>query len=223
MAFTIAIVQQKGGAGKSTLLCQLAAGLLARKRKVAIVDTDPQQSTGYWLDQRARWSREEPRLIRETRSGSLALSGLAQLQAAADFVLIDTAGQESTMNRRAIRLADLALVPVQLTPLDLHATQKTVATIVSLRTEMLFVLNRVPARAKIADAMRQQLCAHDLPVARTVLGNRAIYAESMVRGRGANEMPNAGKAGAEVTALAGEIVRHAAQRGARADTRRHAA
>lgn len=46
----IAIINQKGGSGKTTTTVNLAASLLEKKRRVLVVDLDPQASTTSWLE-----------------------------------------------------------------------------------------------------------------------------------------------------------------------------
>ncbi len=46
---TIAIINQKGGSGKTTTTVNLSAALTEKKRKVLVIDLDPQASTTIWF------------------------------------------------------------------------------------------------------------------------------------------------------------------------------
>ncbi|RME56927.1 MAG: ParA family protein [Deltaproteobacteria bacterium] len=48
----IAVVNQKGGSGKTTTVVNLAAALGKRRRRVLVVDLDPQGAATAWLDAR---------------------------------------------------------------------------------------------------------------------------------------------------------------------------
>ena len=205
MALVITIVQRKGGAGKSTLACQLSATLATRGMKVTGIDLDEQQSFAHWGSMRA--VRAEAAPVGVYPSASFALStNLRRASADANIILIDTPPSIENVVSRAAREADFILAPLQLSPLDLEASLPTAKLIGAARKPALFVINRAPPRARIADQIRQLIRENHLPVAKSELGNRAAFAESLARGYGVVEVEPSSLAAAEINALADEVL-----------------
>ena len=67
--------------------------------------------------------------------------------AAAGYTLavIDTPGADTAATAAAMHLADLSLVPVRASALDLEAARPTVSALVRLGRSFAFVLNSVPS------------------------------------------------------------------------------
>jgi len=73
------------------------------------------------------------------------------------------------------------------------------------KSQALLVLNRVPARNKLADTIRAKIAEEGLPLAATQLGNRSGFAASMMEGKGIVETSPRSTGAEEIRALAAEI------------------
>lgn len=211
-ALILTIAQQKGGAGKTTLAAQLAVSIAATGRKVVAVDIDPQASLSGWHS-----------LRRETLQGDggIGLSGIAgwrlaseidRLKRAFDVVVVDSPPHAETEARIAVRIADLVLVPLQPSPMDLWATGATLDLAAKEKVPAMLVLNRAPPRGKALDAVRAAIAERKMPLAESEIGNRTVFALSMMDGLGVAEVEPAGPAAAEIAQLIAEIGRRGGKR-----------
>jgi chromosome partitioning protein len=121
MARVIAIGGLKGGTGKSTLAvnlaCQLAAGL-----RVHLIDVDRQESAQEWLAG-SKLPVVGVALPLDDRRG--AADWIRRVSAIdADLVMLDLPPQIGAATAAALILADLFLVPVAPSALDLRAAGK---------------------------------------------------------------------------------------------------
>jgi chromosome partitioning protein len=106
--------------------------------------------------------------------------------------------------------ANLVIVPVQPTPIDLWATEATLAMIAREGKRPLLILNRVPPRASLTAQMLKVIETLGPAAAESQIGNRIGFAECMGRGSTINETDPSHRGSAEVAALADEVARRLA-------------
>jgi len=221
MTTVIAIAQSKGGAGKTSLTVHLACALSSRKaepeqveaepnRRVALVDLDPLMSLTKWFHLREQRFGPDPQLTIYTGIGWRAQGEIERAKRGADIVLIDAPPQDEVALRTAVRAAAVTVVPMQLSPMDLWATWPTLELIAHEGGHALIVLNRVPPRARVADALVTEMTKAGMPLSRISLGNRTAFVASMIDGKGVTEADPRSAAATEIRLLADEVLRKAA-------------
>lgn len=203
-ARVIAVAQQKGGAGKTTLAAQLAVAW-ADKKSVALMDIDPQGSLTAWHGLRAGSDRTLNDIHLSSVSGWRVATELGRLKSDFDIVLIDCPPHADTETKNAMRAADLVVIPVQPSPMDVWATAPTAEFAAEQNTPVCLVLNRVPPRSRLVDAVREMLKDKKLKLAKNHLGNRVAFAASMMEGMGVTESERTSQASKEIKTLAKEI------------------
>lgn len=151
----LSIVSTKGGVGKTTLAVHLAVAAHQSGEGTLILDLDPQKSAVQWWKDRKRTIAE-----RGIAPGALFdvwpadAGGLAQLidraeQGGFNLIVIDTPPHADFPAARAVEMADLVLMPVRPSCLDLHAAKATIALIRDLKKPAFFVVNQVPHNSQV--------------------------------------------------------------------------
>jgi len=204
MAHIITIAQQKGGAGKTTLAVNLAIAFARQNLRVAILDTDPQGSLGRWFMTR-REKIGDAGLDFATASAWGVGYECEKLSKSNDIVIIDTPPKVDSDLKPALREADLILVPVGSSHMDLWATDGVLDLAQRVGKSCVIVLNRVKSGTRLAEGVANAAAELSAEIATASLGQRVVYAETLGLGLSALE---AGKSAAstEVDALAAEIM-----------------
>ena len=199
MGKVIAVAQQKGGSGKTMLTAQFAVAR-AESARVAVLDIDPQGSLTIWGKLRASAPKAVPGLMVATVAGWRLASELEKLKAAHDYVLIDTPPVTDSDARRAVRAADLVLIPLNPAPPDLWAAEGTLRLAAEEKRPAVLIFNRAPAASRLRKRMEAEIAARGLVLLEVALGNRAGYANAFADGLGVTEAGPLTQAAEEIRA-----------------------
>lgn len=208
----ITIAQQKGGSGKTTVSANLAIGFLRRGKSVALVDIDPQGSLGRWFMTRIETEAGPVDQLEFATSSAWGITyEVRKLSENHDIVIIDTPPKADSDLRPALRVADLVIVPVSVSHVDLWATEGVLDLARREDKEALIVLNRARKNTRLGAEVALAAEKLNARIAEATLANRVIYAEALGQGRGAAEGRKT-PAQAEVDALTSEVAEVLANR-----------
>lgn len=188
----IAFLNQKGGTSKSTSSLHFAHWIATKKKKkVGVVDADPQRSISRWLE-----AMESTIAVTTLSTPDDLLEQIPVLAKPVDFLVVDGAGSLAESARAILFRCDLCVIPSQPSKLDLDATGDTVRLIkqaqsvrsglpkaavflaraqknTRLKTEAISLLQKIPdlkflqavihQRQITADAFGQSATVWDLP------------------------------------------------------------
>jgi len=198
---TVAVVCQKGGTGKTTLALSLAVEAVLCGLNTVMVDLDPQVSACEWNDmRREREDAPEAPVVVDAQPARLASVVAKAREAGVDLLVIDTAGRTEQAAMAAARVADLVVVPLQPSVIDLK-TVKATSDLIALAgsPERVAVLMRVKASAGARqDETRAWLERQGMPVCPATLGDRVTFQDAYAQGLGVTEYEPDGKAATEV-------------------------
>jgi chromosome partitioning protein len=198
----IGVLNQKGGVGKTTIAVNLAATYARQGRRVLLVDADPQGSSMAWSS-----ARTLPPLFPVIGGAKPTLhKDMPELARDYEVVVIDGAPRVSDLGRSAIMASDMVLIPVQPSPYDVWASAEIVQLVREAQQykenlKVAFVINRKIANTAIGRDVADALGEFAVPVLKTSLTQRVLYAESAAQGMAVFEAAPSGEATFEIGRL----------------------
>jgi chromosome partitioning protein len=179
----IVIANSKGGVGKSTIAVHLAAWLHKQGHKTVLADCDTQNSSSGWLQEAV----PEIKTVRLSGPDQI-LEELPSIAREADYVIADGPGSNTETSRTLLLCADLAIVPVKASMLEVRALKQATLALQHAhrirrgRPRAVIVLSMVGKNYRLTQDMRDAAAGLRLPVAKTALTLRQVYADSPGQG-----------------------------------------
>lgn len=210
----IVIANSKGGVGKSTLAVHLAAWLSEQGQRVTLVDCDTQHSSSEWIREAAPAVKsiclDNPDDILDE------LPGLAQDM---DYVIADGPGSQTEISRALLLKAHLAVFPCKASMLEVRALAKATGVLRQVKEvrngkpEAIIVLSMIGKKHRLTQDMKEAAVGLKLPMAKTAMTLRQIYADAPGQTKVVWEMGSRGRdAATEVKQLFRELLPEVGQR-----------
>lgn len=207
----IAFTGQKGGIGKSTTAVCLAAAAMAEGLRVLLVDADPQGTARTWGEVASESGRAAPTVV--AMGATMHRQGqLEEMAANYDLTIIDCPPRHGDIQRSALMVADVVVLPCGPTAVDAWALAGTLDVLKearALRDELhaCVLITRKQGRTALGKGARAVLETSGLGVLRTELGYRIAYQEAMATGQGVTTYSPRDPASREIKNLLEEIQR----------------
>src|SRR5690348_16596800 len=131
-ALVIALVNLKGGCGKSTIAVNLACELASGGDAVLLLDNDAQGTATHWMRHGHLPIRGEFLPLENDEDGERMARAVAAKSER--FIVLDAPAHVGAATQAAGRIADLVLIPVTASGVDLLATEAAVELLRQART-----------------------------------------------------------------------------------------
>lgn len=211
----IAIVGEKGGSGKTTLSVNIAAEMARAGRDVMLLDADPQASSSMWHAIRAENSQlaRVQCVARHFKAGQTNDNSfrdtLHDLSKRYQDLVVDTGGRDSREMRASLTVADVAVLPVQASQLDIWTVEKMSELVTAARDfnpalRAYLIISRAPTNERVKDLAEAREITADYPafeLVDTLIHERVAYRRAISEGMSVVEAGADPKAAAEIAAV----------------------
>lgn len=191
----ILILNPKGGSGKTTLATNLAASFAVSGSWPALMDLDAQGSSMRWLSKRPNEQAPIYGIAGFSRSTAVTRSWQLRVPRDCDPLIIDTPAALETHDLPEItRGADIILVPVMPSDIDIHTATKCIADLLLVAKikrsddRIGIIASRVRSNTLVSQSLMRFLMSIDIPLIAT-LRDSQNYLRAAELGVGIFEMP----------------------------------
>lgn len=175
----IAIANPKGGTGKSTTSLVLGTTLAADGASVTVMDCDRNRPIVKW---RQGQSTNPVEVMGDVTEDNV-LERIDDLRTARQFVIVDLEGTASLLTSRAIMRANLVLVPIQASAVDVEEAVRALRLVKmeeravgrSIPCRFVFTRTSVAIPSVLERAIAAELQEAGVPMLGTALNERAAF------------------------------------------------
>ena len=205
----ISVCNQKGGCGKTTVTMALAAAYGRRGQRVLVVDGDVQGSALVWSSNAGEEAPFPAVVTNLAVAGKNLPREVRKLVDEYDTILIDCPpAVESPIAHASLLIADLALMPVIPSPLDVAAAAPFMKLVqqtqqINEQLHALVLPNLVQKNTSIASGYLEHFAELPLPTTHVQFALRTSHRKAAALGTGVEVLDREAKA--EVCALLAEI------------------
>lgn len=183
----ISVTSLKGGVGKSTIAQNLAVCFAHTDYKVCIVDVDTNQSCLRWSGLRDESLPAVPVYV--LNDGIELAKNVKHLNETYEVVIIDGTPSLSQVTSKIIILADIVIIPIQPSGLDIWATEKFLERYRDAEVQKesaipaQFLINQNQS-TNLSKEVKDILEQTEIPVFKSSLRTRIAYREAVIKGLG---------------------------------------
>ncbi len=209
----LAVVNQKGGSGKTTLSMQLAGALARRHHKVLVVDADPQGTATRWAASAEDETPFPASVVGLSAASAKVHREVKKLVDDYDYIIIDCPpAADSPVPQSALLIAELALVPLIPSPLDMWAAvgiRQVIENVSDLNEDLQarLIINQCQPHTTLAQQTLEILPEFGIKLAKSYVRHRQVYRQSAVFGQTVHDFGSKAQAAIEeIESLTDEVL-----------------